>query len=94
MSSAVRIGDNCTGHQGYKPRPALTGSNNVKINGSSAVRVGDNWDIHCFVTCHNGTSVAGSSSVFVNGQPAVRIGDHISCGSNAAVGSPNVNIGG
>ncbi|MBB3141210.1 PAAR domain-containing protein [Halomonas organivorans] len=91
MPAAARQSDMCTGHPGCKPRPALTGSPNVFINGRPAHRVGDAWAKHCG---HGGVLATGSSSVFVNGLPLGRVGDAISCQSMVATGSLNVFAGG
>lgn len=91
MPAAARQSDMCTGHPGCKPRPALTGSPNVFINGLPAHRLGDQWAKHCG---HTGVLAAGSSSVFVNGLALGRVADPISCGSLIASGSPTVFAGG
>ncbi|UQI40969.1 PAAR domain-containing protein [Vreelandella venusta] len=91
MPAAARLADMCTGHGSCKPRPAISGSPNVFINGQAAHRVGDAWAKHC---SHSGVLAAGSSSVFVNGMPKGRVGDPVSCGSLVATGSSNVFVGG
>lgn len=95
MPPVVRMGDICTGHPPYPPRPNVQGSPNVMVNGIPAHRVGDFWPPHCGpFTCHPGTAATGSSSVMVNGMPVCRMGDMVSCGSAMAIGSPNVMAGG
>lgn len=95
MLAVARNGDTCTGHAGFPPRAALSGSPNVFINGRAAHRVGDEWATHCAgSSCHSSTLAAGSAKVFVNGQPLGRIGDAIACGSAVAAGSANVFAGG
>lgn len=95
MPAASRLGDSCTGHGCFPPRPSTSGSGNVFINGIPALRVGDSFATHCCgPSCHGGVSAAGSSSVFINGKAATRIGDAVSCGSALAQGSGNVFIGG
>ena len=66
IRAVVRLGDICTGHNCFPPRPSVTASTNVSINGRGAVRVGDLWAPH---TCETtpGTQTGGSSTVFVNG---------------------------
>lgn len=91
MSGVTRLGDYCTGHDGFVPRPSISASSDVSANGKGIVRVGDQWAYHTdHHTIHDGIQVGGSSSVFVNGLPVARIGDHISCGSNVAEGSSSV----
>lgn len=93
MPAAVRIGDLCTGHGPYGPRPAISGSENVFINSISAHRVGDLWTEHCHHGCHGSVQATGAPTVRVNGIPLARVGDQIACGSINAQGSPNVFAG-
>ncbi len=93
MAGVVRLGDICTGHGCFPPRKSTSASNNVKINGIGAVRLGDSWAVHCCVSCHSSVSSAGSSTVKVNGKPLVRKGDAIACGSKANTCSSNVTAG-
>lgn len=95
MPNAARLMDYCSGHGDFPPRPCISASTNVFINGRGAVRVSDVWDTHCnpAPSCHNGTTVSGSTRVFINGLPAARVGDSIDCGSVIGTGSPNVFIG-
>jgi len=90
----VRLGDMCSGHGPYPPRPNDQASSNVFVNNIAAHRETDSWALHCNGDCHTGVLSAGSSSVFVNNLPIARIGDPISCGSTAAQGSSNVFAGG
>lgn len=94
MPAATRLGDICTGHGCYPPRPSIQGSGDVYTNSINQVRLGDMFDKHCCGSCHTGNLAVGSSSVYVNGKPAGRIGDQVNCGSAVAVGSGNVFIGG
>jgi uncharacterized Zn-binding protein involved in type VI secretion len=94
MLPAATIGSLCTGHVPFPPRLAVTGSEDVFINGLSAHRLSDSWDVHCAKSCHDSVLASGSSSVFVNGLPLGRIGDVIACGSSVATGSDNVFAGG
>lgn len=94
MSAVTRLGDLCTGHDGFGPRPSVTASPTVFCNGIPVVRVGDLWDTHTDGdSSHGGVSVEGSATVFVEGRELVRIGDAIDCGSVAAEGSDNVFSG-
>lgn len=94
MPAATRLGDNCTGHDCFPPRPSIQGSPDVYTNAIQQVRVGDAFDKHCCGSCHPGNLAAGSGSVYVNSQPAGRIGDQVNCGSRVAIGSSTVFIGG
>lgn len=98
MPSVVRIGDISTGHPHcYPPTPAISGSNNVFVNGIAVNRVGDSWATHGACpdhSPHSGVSASGSSTVFCNNLSICRVGDSISCGDTMASGSPNVFAGG
>jgi len=96
MPAATRLGDDCTGHGTFPPRPSISGSPDVATNGKPQMRVSDTYDSHCNSdgVCHGGALAQGSGSVFVNGKPAGRIGDSVDCGSSVSVGSGNVFIGG
>ncbi|MGM0535549.1 MAG: PAAR domain-containing protein [Pseudomonadota bacterium] len=91
MPAAARVGDVCTGHGPCSPRPAVSGSPDVFVNGIPAHRVGDAWAVHC---THDSVLAAGSRSVFVNGRAKGRVSDPVACGSLVAAGSPNVFVGG
>lgn len=92
---AGRINDISSGHSCFPPRPCITGSSNVIINGRLAMRQTDVFKTHCCgKKCHIGQLASGSSTVYINGLQAGRIGDPVSCGDNVMTGSSNVIIGG
>lgn len=96
MPPVARIGDICSGHGCWPPRPNVQGSPNVTVEGIPAHRVGDAWDAH---TCpdipetHASALAGGSGSVTVNGLPLGRIGDPVACGSSVATGAATVTCG-
>lgn len=95
MPAATRLTDICTGHSCFPPRPNIGGSGDVFTNSLQQVRLGDPYQVHvCGNSAHPGKLSKGSGSVYVNSKEAGRIGDSIDCGSNVAVGSGNVFIGG
>lgn len=94
MPAVARLGDLCSGHAGFPPRPNDQGSPNVFVNGLPVHRQGDHWTIHCKSGCHDSTLASGSGTVFVNGKAVGRIGDPVACGSVVAEGSDNVFVGG
>lgn len=96
MPAVTRLGDSCTGHGTWPPRPSTGGSGDVFVNGIPAHRQGDSWAVHCndVPVCHAGSLAAGSGTVFVNGKQLGRVGDSVSCGSAVAAGSGNVFAGG
>lgn len=94
MAGITRLGDMCTGHGSYPPRPNDQASSNVFVNGIGAHRETDHWSPHCNNSCHDGNLASGSTSVYVNGLPVARIGDPVTCGSSSAQGSSDVFAGG
>ena len=100
MPEAARLGDICTGHACFPPRPSVEGSSDVLVNGIPLHRQGDSWATHCYTHpdvphgCHASVLASGSGTVLVNGRQAGRIGDPVACGGNVATGSDNVIIGG
>ena len=91
MPGVVRLGDRCSGHDCFPPRPCISASPNVFTNGKGTHRVGDSWAKHCCGKhCHTGIAVNGSSTVLVNGKGVFRQGDLINCGSKGNECSPNV----
>jgi uncharacterized Zn-binding protein involved in type VI secretion len=94
MPATTRIGDSCSGHSCYPPRPNVEGSGNVFVNNISVHRQDDAWHPHCCDgSCHSSETASGSSSVYVNGKQMARIGDPVKCGSVIAQGSGNVFCG-
>lgn len=94
MSAVTRLGDMCTGHSCYPPRPSVAGAATVFVNGIPIHRLGDAWATHCCgPTCHDGNLAMGSTTVFAEGANVGRIGDPVSCGSAVAAGSMNVFAG-
>ncbi len=96
MPPVARLGDSCTGHGLFPPRPNVGASSDVFCNGIAVHRNGDGWAVHCDPSpvCHAGSLSGGSSSVFVNGKAMGRVGDSVSCGGSVAAGSSNVFAGG
>lgn len=106
MPGATRIGDrsNCPEDSHGCPAcphnvtgPAVSGSPDVFINETSALRVGD-WGVHS-PCCGPNTfrAVQGSPSVFINGRQAHRVGDRDDhCGGIGSMieGSKDVIING
>lgn len=97
MPAVTRLGDQCTGHGCWPPRPSSGASPDVYVNGIRAHRKTDTWAPH---TCpaipetHPSALADGSSTVYCNGLPLGRIGDPVACGSSVAQGSSNVFAGG
>lgn len=92
MAKFIRVGDMSAGHvpTGPGPRPAVTGSPNVNIEGKAAVRVGDKWQGHH--TPPFETHAAGSSKILINGKAAAMTNTLISCGEySGPSGSTSVN---
>lgn len=95
MPPVHRANDICTGHGCFPPRKTTSWSSITFANNLGIHRKGDSYGIHCCGTpCHPGTGQSGSSTVIVENQNCRRIGDPVSCGGVAAVGSPNIIVGG
>lgn len=95
MPNVTRIGDVCTGHGCFPPRPNVGGSPNVFVNNIAVHRRSDPWAPHCCgPSCHASALASGSGTVFANFLDVCRIGDPVACGSASAQGSTNVYAGG
>ncbi|WP_423838651.1 PAAR domain-containing protein [Thauera propionica] len=95
MPAVTRLGNRCTGHGCWPPRPSTSAAASVFVNGIAVHRVGDSWATHCCKrSCHSSVLAGGSSTVFAEGKGVGRIGDPVACGSRVAQGSPNVFAGG
>lgn len=96
MPAVTRLGDICTGHGCFPPRPSTGASGNVFANGIAVHRQGDSWAAHGCPSCapHGGNLSSGSGTVFANGKQLGRIGDPVDCGSSVADGSSTVFAGG
>lgn len=94
MAAVTLVGDYCTGHGCFAPRPSISGSSTVTINGKAVVRIGDDYATHCCGrSCHGGKLSSASGSVFIEGKAVGRVGDEISCGSTVRDGSGDVFAG-
>ena len=95
MPGIVRLNDKCTGHSCYPPRPCITASDNVFVDGKAVHREQDKWAMHACPNTppHDGVLAKGSRTVYVNGKAIARIGDAISCGSKTQEGSQTVFAG-
>ena len=94
----IRVGDYCSGHEDWVPRPCIEGSPNVFVNGRAVHRIGDAWAIHCREgkkrkKCHPSVAASASSNLYANGRPVCRRGDRVACGSTMVGGSVNVSNG-
>lgn len=93
MPGVVRLGDKCTGHNGYPSRPNDEASTKVFVNNRGVHRLGDHWPQHCNNNCHQGFASSSSGSVFADGIGVCRIGDSVNCGSSMMEGSSDVFAG-
>lgn len=93
MPAIVRLGDNCTGHGCYPPRPNIEACDFFFVDGLGAHRLGEEWDRHCCDDCHKGVASSASAIFFIDGIATCRVGDSVSCGSSMAEGSPEYFIG-
>lgn len=95
-----RLGDICTGHDCFPPRPNVEGTSTVFCNNLPLHCVGQRWATHCCTHsgknhhgCHDGTTISGTSNVYAEGMLLAREGDPISCGSKVGKGSSDVLCG-
>jgi len=92
MAVIVRLGDYCSGHGCWPPRPNDSASPDFFVNDKEGHRLGDHWTIHCCETCHDGLQASASPDFFLNDRAAARVGDNINCGSVCAHGSPDFTL--
>lgn len=99
---AHRLGDICTGHGCFPPRPNYNASENVIVNGRGWHRIEDRWNPHfCGLACcgcvdeveKKPMTTQGSRTVMVNGKKAAGVGCKISDKAYTATGSGNVFVG-
>ena len=95
------LGDICSGHACFEPRPNDQASPNTYAGGIAVHRQSDHWVTHCCTHpevpdgCHDSNLAKGSSTVYVNGLQCARIGDPVACGStDTGPGIPSVIVGG
>lgn len=94
MAGILFVGSTSTGHGGFPPTTAISGSPTVSANGNPISRLGDAWATHCNDSCHSGvTTPPAPRTVFADGLPVGMVGDPLSCGDTSATGSVNVFIG-
>lgn len=95
MSAVTLLGQSCSGHGGFPPRPNTSAASTVYANGIAIHRQGDSWATHCnsSPSCHASVLAAGSSTVYTENKQTCRIGDPVACGSVSAQGSDNVFAG-
>lgn len=88
MPEVCRLGDICTGHGDWPPRPNVEGDDYLMINGLPVHCEGHRWAVHCNTQpqCHDSVLAAGSSFLEVNGRRVGRVGDPVACGSVVATG--------
>ena len=53
MPAVTRLGDLCTGHGAFPPRPSTGASPNVFVNGIAVHRKGDSWASALYTTTGN-----------------------------------------
>lgn len=93
MAGVVRIGDVCSGHGCFPPRPGITTSPNVFCDSILVHRLNDVLRPHCCPDhgCHSAVYLA-NKTVFSNSLSIQIVGDPISCGSISNIGSGNVMV--
>lgn len=91
----IRLGDVCTGHEDWPPRPVITSASTVYVEGILACCEGDQLAVHCNrkPECHDGVIAAGSGMTFVEGRKLARHGDPVSCGGTMVSSTSSTNCG-
>jgi len=94
MPLVHRLGDNCSGHGCYSPRPLITASPDYFVDGIAVGRVTDEYESHGCEVCtpHGGQVAEGSPNFFVNGLAIARQGDPVTCGSTCDIHSPDFDV--
>ena len=93
MAKGIIVGHIGSDHDGFPPTPVISGSSTVKIDGSSAARLGDALAPHDKPKhpLHPRSISSGSATVMFDGMPAARAGYSINCGG-VLQGYSSVNI--
>jgi uncharacterized Zn-binding protein involved in type VI secretion len=91
---ATRMGDICSGHGCFPPRPSCSGSPSVFCNSLPVKRMGDIFLPHACPGSppHMGIQALGCPSVMANSLPWSGVPHPVSCGSVNLTGSPSVFV--
>lgn len=94
MPLIATVGHNDTGHDGYHPRPIITGQSGYTIKGQDIATIGSQLTTHTRPGSppHPGVVVEGAYRYTIRGIPISRIGDAVSCGGTIAEGVENYDI--
>lgn len=81
----ARVGDRCSGHDGYPGTPIITGSGTMFCDGKAIACVGDICADHDKPKGHNHTPIitSGSSFFTIDGRPVAMTGCEISGNCNS-----------
>lgn len=92
MPLITRLTDLTTGHGCWPARPPIEASPDFFVNDIAVVRLGDNYEVHCCVSCHGGVLSTASPDFYINDVAVGRVGDSVSCGDTVAEGSPDFYV--
>ena len=94
MTAIATLNSVCSGHDGFPPRPAVSGEPKFKVNGIPALVDGSPFASHTKPNSspHGGVAIGTKSNFKINGKAVVLVGDPISCGSTVATGDPAFNV--
>jgi uncharacterized Zn-binding protein involved in type VI secretion len=94
MPLICTVGHQCTGHDGFHPRPIVAGESNYTLHGQDIAVVGSPLASHSKPKNppHGGAVSSGSPGYTIRGKPIARIGSAISCGSSMSEGVSNYDI--
>lgn len=94
MPAVTRLLDVCSGHPDWPSRPNNQGCSTVYVNNRPMHCNSHSYQSHCCICgehgCHSAVLSGGASRSYAENLKIGRIGDAVSCGGNAASGSPNV----
>lgn len=94
MALVSTVGHNCTGHDGFHPRPIVAGQSNYTLYGRDIATVGSPLASHSKPKSppHGGSVSSGSPKYTIRGMPVARIGSAVGCGSSIAEGASNYDV--
>ncbi|MBF0374300.1 MAG: PAAR domain-containing protein [Alphaproteobacteria bacterium] len=96
MPPVTLMGDSCSGHGCWPPRPSIEGEPRFTVGGRPVHLQGHAWAPH---TCppipetHASTLAAGAPRFTVAGRQLGRVGDPVACGSTVAQGDSRFTVG-
>ncbi|WP_370554244.1 PAAR domain-containing protein [Edwardsiella tarda] len=84
----------CSGHDGFSPRPAVSGVSQFKVAGVPVLVDGSPFAMHDKPNNppHGGVAIGSRTQFKVAGKSIALVGDPVSCGSVIATGDGKFNV--